>query len=286
MIHWTEIRRPIVALCAASTALLLAACMLVPGKFDSTLNLHRDGSFTYNYTGEITMLGLSELAAMAAEQKDNGEFLPHCWDEETNAQRDCTQEEIETQREEWETFNSSRKNEAQKNAGIMQSMMGGIDPSDPDVGEEIAAKLRRQKGWKNVEYAGKGLFNVEFEITSKLTHDFIFPTIEDMPMVEKFVMLTRRADNSVRITAPGFSAQDNSNPSGMGALLAAAGESKNADTSELPKLEGTFRIITNGTILANNTDEGPRASSNGKVLEWVINSRTKVAPTALIALQK
>lgn len=286
MTHWTEIRRPIAALCVASTALLLAACMLLPGKFDSTLNLHRDGSFTYNYTGEITMLGLTELAAMSEDQTADEEFSPECWDEETSEPRECTQEEIETQREGWEALSSSSNTNAQKGAALMQSIMGGINPSDPEAGAEMAARLHRQEGWKSVEYAGNGLFNVEFEITSKLTHDFVFPTIEDMPMVEKFIMATRRADGTVRITASGFAALDSSNPGGMSALMALMGEGKDANTAELPKLEGTFRIITDGDILANNTDEGPRASSEGQVLEWAINSRTKAAPTALIALRK
>lgn len=286
MTNLTEIRRPIAALCVASTALLLAACMLLPGKFDSTLKLHRDGSFTYNYTGEITMLGLTELAAMSEDQTADEEFLPQCWDEETSEPRDCTQEEIDAQREDWEALSSSGNTEAQKGAAVMQSIMGGIDPSDPEAGAEMAARLQRQEGWKSVEYAENGLFNVEFEITSQLTHDFVFPTIEDMPMVEKFIMATRRADGTVRITAPGFAALDSSNPGGMGALMALMGESKSANKAELPELEGTFRIITDGDILANNTDEGPRASSQGKVLEWAITSRTKAAPTALIALKK
>ncbi len=51
-----------------------------------------------------------------------------------------------------------------------------------------------------------------------------------------------------------------------------------------PTMDGTFAIVTNGRILANNTDEGPAETSGGSRLEWKINQRTKRAPTALIKL--
>lgn len=53
---------------------------------------------------------------------------------------------------------------------------------------------------------------------------------------------------------------------------------------KVPELDGTFRIVTDGEVLANNTDEGPVDTTAGKVLEWSINKRTQTAPTALIRL--
>ena len=52
----------------------------------------------------------------------------------------------------------------------------------------------------------------------------------------------------------------------------------------MPIMEGTFRIVTDGRILANNTDEGPRASAAGQTLEWRVNARTQSPPTALVEL--
>ena len=49
-------------------------------------------------------------------------------------------------------------------------------------------------------------------------------------------------------------------------------------------MEGTFRIVTDGRILANNTDEGPSEGAGGQVLEWKVNKRTQSAPMALIQL--
>ena len=33
----------------------------------------------------------------------------------------------------------------------------------------------------------------------------------------------------------------------------------------VPEIDGMFRIVTDGDILANNTDEGPQAGAGGKV---------------------
>ena len=55
-------------------------------------------------------------------------------------------------------------------------------------------------------------------------------------------------------------------------------------TPLVPEMDGTFRIVTDGQILANNTDEGPRAAPEGQVLEWRVNQRTENAPMALIRL--
>ena len=53
---------------------------------------------------------------------------------------------------------------------------------------------------------------------------------------------------------------------------AASADSDNAPP--IPEMSGTFRIVTDGQILANNTDEGPQATPEGQVLEWRVNRRT------------
>ena len=67
---------------------------------------------------------------------------------------------------------------------------------------------------------------------------------------------------------------------GMGQASAAGGE----PGPNLPELDGTFTLVTDGEILANNTDEGPAQTAAGKTLEWKVNARTTAAPTALIRL--
>jgi hypothetical protein len=79
----------------------------------------------------------------------------------------------------------------------------------------------------------------------------------------------------------------------MGSMLGAAalsdaakkeGEAKEDAAPGVPEIDGSFRIVTDGDILANNTDEGPQAGAGGKVLQWRITKRTTAAPMALVRL--
>lgn len=67
------------------------------------------------------------------------------------------------------------------------------------------------------------------------------------------------------------------------AALSQLGEGSDS-MPELPSMEGTFTIVTNGTIRANNTDEGSTSSARGEVLTWKVDSTSQDAPTALIKL--
>lgn len=275
---------------AAGMALLLAACILSPGKFVSTLDLRKNGSFTYSYKGEIYILGLSELAKMGNEIGSPPEFVPQpCFKEDDDySERDCTEDELAQQRTDWDASQQSRKEEDEKNAKAFGALMGGIDPSDPEAAEELAAKLRRQKGWNAVTYKGNGLYEVDFSVTSKLDHDFTFPVLEGFPMANFFVVANVRDGNVARIEAPGFAAQSNSSSSGTGMLSMAsifgAGDVTSDEAKNLPVLDGIFTVTTDGAILANNTDEGPVAATTGKQLSWKITKRTAAAPMALIQL--
>ena len=149
------------------------------------------------------------------------------------------------------------------------------------------ARLGRQRGWHRVEYKGDGLFDVEFRVSGALTHDFVFPTIEGMPSANGFVSVNLRDGRQVRVNAPGFAGQKDANPMFGGMPLGAVAAMAQAEKGgEMPKIaipEGTFTIVTDGRILANNTDEGPAPHSAGQVLSWKIGATTKQAPTALIA---
>lgn len=266
-------------------ATLLTGCFFAPGKFTSQLDVRKDGRFTFAYHGEIYMLALSRLAEMS---RDNEQFKPDtCHDDDFN-ERACTKAELDQQREAWEAGKESRKAEDAKNMQAMQAMLGGIDPGDPKDAQEIADRLMRQKGWNSVQYEGNGMFLVDFSVTSRIDHDFVFPVVEGFPMANSFVTVTARDGNAVRIEAPGF---DGKSMAGipMAAMMAAAqGKDGSADAGPanppLPKVDGTFTIVTDGAILANNTDEGPQGSPNGQKLAWTINARATNAPSALIRL--
>jgi len=279
----------------ALACLALTGCFLQPGKFDSTLDLRKDGSFTFAYKGQIYLLALSKMADMAGKADASSAFAQQpCQDDDFN-ERKCTAAELAEQKRTWEGEQQKNKQQEQKNAEAMRAMLGGIDPADPQAAKELAERLRHQAGWRSVTYVGDGLFEVDFSLSSKLTHDFVFPTLERFPMGDAFVMVNRRADGSVRIDAPGFTGQSPTNPmqGAMGGLLGAVAASDAASSGQaaadatlpaVPEIDGMFRIVTDGDILANNTDDGPQTAAGGRALQWRVSKRTTAAPLALVRL--
>ncbi len=277
---------PVHAALLAASALSLSGCLLSPGKFASELQLMKDGSFAYSYDGEIQMLGLSKLAELGNAAEET--FTASCWDDETFEDRDCTAEEEAEQRKEWEAAAAERAERKKREKDEMKALFGGIDPTSPEAAGEFADRLERQRGWDNVTYLGDGVYDVDFRVSGRLSHDFAFPTIEKLPLANMFVTVVLRDEAQVRIDAPGFSAGGGEAPmqgmmAGM-AGLAKLGETKDGETTgRVVMPDGTFTIITDGRILANNTDEGPANHPLGQMLNWTINARTQQAPTALIA---
>lgn len=287
------VRKWIACAAVAAMALAVSACILSPGKFEATLDVRRDGRFTFTYNGQIYLMALSQLADMADRASEDEEFVEQpCYDDEDFEERPCTDEEKTEQREDWEADRETRARRAEQDSKAMQAMLGGIDPANPKAAEELAERLRRQEGWKRVDYRGDGLFEVQFAIESRIGHDFLFPTFERFPLSNSFVLANLRQRGQLRIEAPGFAAQGSGNPfqsmmtgmAGMASVMAAS--SSGPDLPKMPELDGTFRIVTDARILANNTDEGPAETPQGQVLEWKVNPRTQAPPMALIALDE
>ncbi|MDT0507493.1 hypothetical protein [Novosphingobium sp. MMS21-SN21R] len=268
---------------------LLAGCMLLPGKFASDLALRRDGTFSFAYKGEIYLLALSKMAAeQRSKDSENATFEPStCYNDETGDERECSKDEIAEQKKVWEDSIAADKASAaekkKSDDAMAKAMLGGIDPSDPRAAQEFAERLRRQRGWKSVIDKGDGKFEVDFAISGRLDHDFSFPTVEKLPMVTPFVTLIRRADGSVRIEAPAFAPSASQSPM-MGMAAASAGKDGKAGAEGMPTLDGVLTLVTDGEILANNTEEGPSPVPTGKKLVWMVNARTASAPTALVRI--
>lgn len=292
----TTLRRLSIAGLAAALSLLLAACFVTPGKFDAALDLRKDGRFTYSYKGEIFVLGLSELAQMAnADDQANAKFVPlPCFAvDDPEKERPCSRDELDEQKANWEAERQEAATRRKREAEQLRVMLGGLDPTDPKAAEELASRLRRQHGFTSVTYKGNGLYVVDFKVSGTLSHDFVFPTIEKMPNVVPFFVLNRRNDGSVRLDSPAFVSTDGGMglPFGNIAQMAAAEKAKAspeeaAKIPDFPQIDGRFVLTTDGDILANNTDEGPKADPAGKRLEWTLTPRDKVGPMALIGLGK
>ncbi|HUD29251.1 MAG TPA: hypothetical protein VMQ93_10290 [Novosphingobium sp.] len=270
--HRIPVRR---ALAVAVMALFVAACILAPGKFTSKLELKKNREFSFDYTGEILMIPLMQTDKEAP-------FEPEaCHDEDTGEDRTCTVRDLAQQKADWQ---KARDDKRKSDAEAAQALLGGLDPTNPQAGYELATKLRRQVGWKKVEYLGDGKFDVEFAISGTLDHDFVFPTIEGLAMSNPFVQVVTRDDGVVRVEAPAFGPQAGGTAM-AGMMSGMASGSSDAQTSA-SQANGTFTLVTKGEILANNTDEGPQSASGGKALSWKITARTPAAPSALVKLSK
>ena len=290
MIGGTNLKRGVMVLVAAGAAMLLAACFVLPGKFAATLDLRKDGHFTYTYKGQIVILGLTKLAEMAMAQKPKAEFSPAtCYKKDDVTERTCTAAETAQQKSDWDAQQLAAATRDAKDKAMIIKALGGVDPTDPKSAAEIAARLSGQAGFKSVIYKGNGLYDVDYSIAGLLTYDYAFPTIERMPQVLPFIVLNRRANGEVRIDSPLMQQAAMSMPGGNAAqiftqMIGGKDGKKPGEMNDFPVVDGHFTLITDGVILSNNTEHGAKAVAGGKQLDWDINFMTAISPMALIGL--
>jgi hypothetical protein len=205
--------------------------------------------------------------------------------------RECTEAEIAEQRAEWELRNAERAERDRQQMEQISKLIGGIDPTDPEAEAELARRLERQHGFDRVIAKGNGLFEVSYSVSGTLHHDYMFPVMEDFPLMSPFLQMFLRDGDVVRINAPAFVSRTSASPllplMAFGGGFGGGGSADERDALlNIPVTEGTFSIVTTGEIRANNTDEGPTADAGRERLSWVINERSTAAPTALIALAR
>jgi len=290
MLQSTVFKRCAAALTAVAGALLLAACFVMPGKFAATLDLRKDGHFTYTYKGDIVILGLTRLAEMAMAPKPKAPFSPStCYKSDGETERACTAAETAAQKKDWETEQTAKAEKDAKDHEMIVKVLGGVDPNDPKSAAEIAARLSGQAGFKRVTYLGNGRYDVDYAISGVMTYDYAFPTIERMPQVLPFIVLNRRGNGEVRIDSPLMQQAAMSMPGGNAAQVVAqyvgAKDGKPAgDMKDFPVVDGHFTLVTDGVILSNNTEHGAKTVPGGKQLDWDINFFTAISPMALVGL--
>ncbi|MEM1132057.1 MAG: hypothetical protein AAGH53_03895 [Pseudomonadota bacterium] len=261
-----------------SAVLMLASCVLTPGQFVSELSIDKQGRFDFSYQGEISVLGFSQMIDMAAQENAEN-FGGECFDD-TFEERPCTDEEKEEQR-------AAKAAENARDAEMFKALLGGIDPSKPEAIDDFIERVSRQKGWNSISHKGKGIFDVDFRISGDTDQGFTFPMIEKLQAVNPFVTVIARKDNKVRVEAPGFAGSEQGPGMGtFGALAAMGAPNTGNDNPMAPAVmpNGTFTVRTSGTILTNNTEEGPIRENGEQVLRWEINPATQQPPETLIAL--
>ena len=306
--------------------LLLSGCFIMPGKFGSTLDLRKDGSFTFSYKGEVLFQSPDEImkgqpevwsddraectleaeaidaagaaaaaaadaAAAAADAATvEGSEAVNATDaasdaaaveEPYNNTRPCTKAEIAEQKANWIEDQKQKASKKAKESAAFASMFG-YAPGDEKAMAAFATKLAKYRGWKSVVNQGNGKFLVDYQISGRLDHDFIFPVLPEGDVVFPFVQIRAREAGKVYVNTPALLG---------GGLMAMAAKAKAfgaPDANDAPNVagivDGSFTITTDGEILTNNSEDGAEKIPTGRALRWVINGETKRIPEALILL--
>lgn len=171
-------------LAALAALLCLSACLVTPGKFESSLDIRADGRFAFAYKGEI-IASESGKEGIAPVEADG---------------------------------------EAETGPALLQIAAKEEDFSAADDKEEaaqmqaIADALMKEKGFRSALYMGARTFEIDYAIEGTLTHAFLFPFNIDAQIVLPFVAAELRGDGRVRVKAPGFSNgfDKSAGPTGMG----------------------------------------------------------------------
>ena len=255
MIRW-------LALIAAP--LMLTSCLLVPAKFTSTLDIRADRTFTYTYVGEVL---LPKTDKPGSEGSDD-----------SPAEDDAAPTSDEAQLFRIAANTASKGKAATKSDKAVETFG---DPSE-EAGQfrRLATTLASEYGYRSVRYIGNRKLAIDYRITGKLDHAFVFPFNPDGEVFVPFLAIELRGKDRVRVKAPGF-ANDESTSGAMGGMGGLGGlpggESKGS------QLDGTFTITTNAEIVSQNQEDGAQSlPDGGRKLVWTVNPGTRDAPLAVL----
>jgi hypothetical protein len=245
--------------------LLLASCILTPAKFVSTLDVRADRTFTFTYVGEVQLARTkthSSFGLKGGQPNRNGE--------EAGAP---TQVKITARSVSTTPTAKSRRSSAKGDAGDT--------PDEAAQLQSLAEELSKEYGFRSVKYVGNRKLAIDYSITGKLDHGFIFPFNPEADVLLPFVTIELRGNDRVRIKAPGYANDQNMSASMSGFGLSAAG----ADAEASKALDGVFMLTTNAIVVSQNQEEGAQTQPDGsKKISWRANAQTREAPLAVLQL--
>jgi hypothetical protein len=251
--------------------LILTACLFLPGKFDSTLTIHADRSFTFTYKGEVIAADLEGAMGKAmsgfgdAGKTDETSAEPDSMEAMDNATDVTEAPSAEEAAEKAKEAAEKAKEEAEKKAKKEQEY------------REMAIQLAKEAGYKVVEYRGNGIFYVDYAISGVLTHGFVYPYDIDTAMVFPWISVELRGKDMIRVKAPGFAKQDGAAAGGgMAGMGGAASDSKT---------EGSFTLITDAEVVSQNDEDGSETPGATKTFRWKVTPRTTDAPMATLKVK-
>ncbi len=197
---------------ALAVAMLLSSCFYSPGRFTSALDIRKDGTFAFSYTGEILFTMPDEMGKagqmawsddMARCTRENPDSDSTDSDLDIPEDRPCTGKEITDQRKAWEIEQAVKAKEEAKKAAEFGAMFG-YTPGDDAANKRLAETMMRYEGWKSVTYKGNGVFDVVYKAKGRLDHDFLFPLLPQNNMVLPFVTIRKLNGSMARVTAPAY----------------------------------------------------------------------------------
>lgn len=245
------------AACGLAACLLLSACLVTPGKFESTLDIRADRSFTFTYKGEI----LASDMGQGLGGKGMGSS-PGTSDDPIDGATPKDQP-------------SRLQIAVQKKEQAPPEDFGTKDDkSDEQQMQEIAAALTREKGFRAARYMGNHRFEIDYAISGRLTHAFLFPFNSDAQIVLPFVAVELRGEDRARMKAPGYSNGYDKSQNPMG------GSSSGEDAAKA--LDGTFTLTTDAEIVSQNQEDGAQNTPQGKRIVWKVTPLTSEAPAATL----
>lgn len=297
------------AVLAASLA--LSGCFLVPGKFGADVDIRKAGDFTVAYKGEIIFQMPDDMFGPKAKPKVWDDAFATCYasgrtatdeyataetkasireaEAEDNEGRDddsrevtCTTKQVAELRKSYEAEKAAAAAKKAKESEDMAQLFG-FSGSGDEANQKFAAALMKYEGWKNVTYKGKGTFDVDYRYSGKLTHDYVFPIFPKMDMIFPFIMIRKRADGAVTVTAPSLIGGGMKALAGRAKMLGDLSASK--DMPQSPQTQGILTVTTDGDILSNNSEDGPGADPKGKKVVWDVNPMTDRLPEMLIKIK-
>jgi hypothetical protein len=293
--------------------LLLAGCFLTPGAFNASMDVRKDGTFTFAYKGEMIFQSPNDLVGASAAPKIWSDGNAKCskdgepyYDEYADASdattaavdsakreaepaasesgtRPCTKAELTKLKTDFDESQAAKRAKNKTESDQFAAMFG-FNPGDEAANQRIAANMMKYEGWKSVTYRGKGVFDVDYQLTSKAGHDFLFPLLPQGDFIIPFVALRKREGGTIGVNAPALVGGGIKALAARGqALGRMAGGKELAGMGSLTK--GTFTLTTDGEILTNNTEDGPAKDARGRRLVWDIGPQTDKIPEALIRLK-
>lgn len=252
---------------------LLTGCFFLPGNFTSRLDIRRDGTFDFEYVGEI-------LAALPEEAgpKKWEPAMAHCYRDDSDDERTCTPDEIMAQRERFETGENAREQQAADIAELV-----GYDSYDQASNDEFARKMMNFRGWDKVTYMGHGVFAVEYRLSGTLERELTFPALPQAQLVMPFLTIRRAKDRVVDVEAAGLSPHRLRRVM-LRALQGANGTSDRDDVPRFNRAKGSFTLTSDTDLTASNGEESVTGGRHTVV--WTIDGNTQIVPQAQIVLDR